>query len=60
MAPERPSAFATRYGPWALVLGASEGLGAELARQLAARGLHLAPVARRADELAEVSRASKA
>ena len=30
-----------RYGKWALVVGASEGLGAEYGRQLAARGLRV-------------------
>lgn len=33
------AAFRERYGPWALVTGAAEGLGAEFANQIAARGL---------------------
>ena len=31
--------FFERYGPWALVAGAAEGLGAEFARRVAKRGL---------------------
>lgn len=43
--------FARKYGPWALVAGASEGLGAEYGRQIAARGLNVLLVARRAAAL---------
>jgi uncharacterized protein len=57
--PEPTTAFGHRYGPWALVLGASEGIGAEFARYAAEQGLNVALVARRAnvlDELAAVLR----
>lgn len=38
--------FAERYGPWALIAGASDGVGLALARQLAGEGLKLILVAR--------------
>jgi short-subunit dehydrogenase len=43
--------FADRYGPWAVVAGASGGLGAAVAHALAARGLNVVAVARRAEPL---------
>lgn len=43
--------FADRYGPWALVAGASVGIGAEFCRQVAAEGVNVVLVSRRADTL---------
>lgn len=39
--------FNEKYGPWALIAGASEGTGASYAHQLAEKGLNLILVARR-------------
>lgn len=44
--------FADRYGPWALITGASEGTGSAFARQLAAEGIASILVARRPEPLA--------
>ncbi len=43
--------FTKNYGPWALICGASDGLGAELARKCASKGLNCALVARRKEKL---------
>jgi short-subunit dehydrogenase len=47
--------FAERYGPWALVAGASEGLGAAFADGCASRGCNVVLVARRAALLDETA-----
>lgn len=47
--------FAAKYGPWALVAGASEGIGAAFATALAGHGINVALVARRAEPLAELA-----
>jgi short-subunit dehydrogenase len=44
-----------KYGPWAVIAGASEGTGAEYARQLAACGIHCLLVARRAQPLEQIA-----
>ena len=44
-----------RYGTWAVVAGASEGLGAAFAAELAARGMHLVLIARRGDMLRQLA-----
>jgi short-subunit dehydrogenase len=46
-----PEEFAACYGSWGIVAGASEGLGAAYAEELASRGLNLVLVARRAELL---------
>jgi short-subunit dehydrogenase len=40
------SEFRDKYGPWAIVAGASEGVGASLARSLAARGVNCLLIAK--------------
>jgi NAD(P)-dependent dehydrogenase (short-subunit alcohol dehydrogenase family) len=40
-APRDAMSFAERYGPWAVVAGASEGVGAAFARGVAERGVSI-------------------
>jgi short-subunit dehydrogenase len=47
--------FAAKYGPWALVAGASDGVGAAFAEGLAQRGVNVVLVARRQGLLDEVA-----
>ncbi len=47
--------FDERYGPWAVIAGASEGTGRAFAQALAARGVPSILIARRPGPLAEVA-----
>jgi hypothetical protein len=47
--------FQRRYGPWALIAGASEGIGAAFAEELGGKGLNLLLVARRPGPLEETA-----
>lgn len=47
--------FAESYGPWALIAGASEGIGACLADEIAARGVNVVLVARNMELLHDVA-----
>ncbi len=47
--------FAERYGPWAVVCGASEGVGASVARLLGARGVNVVLIGRRQGPLEDVA-----
>jgi short-subunit dehydrogenase len=48
--------FQSRYGKWAVVTGASSGIGRAIAAELAAKGLALVLVARRQAELEQIAK----
>jgi uncharacterized protein len=50
----------TRYGPWAVVAGGSEGVGASFAHRLADAGIHLVLLARRPEPLAATAAGCRA
>jgi uncharacterized protein len=47
--------IADKYGPWALVVGGSEGVGAHLCEQLASDGVNLVIMARKPEALAAIA-----
>jgi short-subunit dehydrogenase len=47
--------FAHQYGPWAVVAGASEGVGASVARALGERGVNVVLIGRRPGPLEDVA-----
>jgi short-subunit dehydrogenase len=47
--------FAQRYGPWAIVAGASEGVGSAFAEEVARRGCNVVLLARRRHVLREIA-----
>ncbi len=51
------SYFQERYGPWAVIAGATQGIGEQFSLQLAAKGLNLLMIARGEQGLLDVSAA---
>lgn len=49
-----------RYGPWAVIAGGSEGVGAEFAFQLAAAGVNLVLIARKPEPLRDTAEQCRA
>jgi len=47
--------FAEKYGPWAVIAGGSEGIGASFARKIAGQGVNVVLLARKPAPLEEVA-----
>ena len=47
--------FKERYGPWAIITGATDGIGKEYARELARLGLNIILMSRSIDKLTKVA-----
>lgn len=47
--------FSRRYGPWAVIAGGSEGVGASLAVQLGERGVNVVLIARNGERLERIA-----
>ena len=60
LAPSEKNRLLQRYGPWAVVTGASSGIGLELASQLAEAGFKLVINARRQETLASIAQELRA
>lgn len=43
--------FKEKYGPWALITGATSGIGEAISKELASKGINIVLVARKTDEL---------
>lgn len=48
--------YQENFGPWAIIAGASEGLGAAYAEEIARKGLNVILIARRKDKLEELEK----
>jgi len=49
------SSFKEKYGPWAIVTGATDGIGKEYARELARLGMNIILMSRSMDKLTRVA-----
>jgi uncharacterized protein len=55
MSKNKASKLFSRYGPWAVITGASDGIGLELAKGLAQAGLNVVLIARRKEVLEKIA-----